>query len=486
MRRLLILLPILCVPLLLCSQIRADFTYARFFAPEKGPYLETYLNFDAQSLNYDSVDGGWQAKIQVIIYFEQDSTIKEFKKYNVSSPVVTNKNEVKQDFIDQQRFALEFGKYEMDIEIVDLHGTNDTIRAKQAVFINDPNSTEIQFSDVIFLQDFSKSNVKNQSLSHSGYNFVPYVFDFFPTEVENLIFYTELYNFKAVYGDSAVGVIRYYLTDMKSGKSLDKFAGYNRLKANDVSVIFKTINISSLPAGNYQLRFDLLDRNGDNIKSQATNFYRINNNIKAPEITKHGAEKFEHYVSNVQSRDSLDYMMMCLVPIAETNDQLFIKKNRKTPDNQIIRNFIINFWLARNPENALRAWAEYNLEVMKVNKAFSSQNSPGYETDRGYIYLRYGEPNTIRKQENEPSSYPYHIWHYYKHPKRSDARYVFYSTELTTNDFRLLHSNVIGEVNNPRWQRDLQRRNTPFGTVDDEGVESQWGSWSEELFNMPR
>jgi len=474
----------LLTPLFLIAQLRADFTYAQFYAPGQGAYVETYFNFDGTSVTYDTVENGFQSQLNLSVFFEQDSLIKSFKKYEVLGPVVSHPDTAVRDFIDQQRFLIPKGSYTLNLELIDAVASTDTIKAAQDIVVYS-SDREVFFSDVLFVQEHRKAEPGDE-VTHSGLSIVPYVFDVFPTGMDQLTYYTEFYNLKRAHGDSAAAVIKYYINDVTRGEDVTGYGGFKRIEAKDVNVLFGSLNIAQLAAGNYELRFEAILKDGTPLKQQAIRFTRFNDNVQARPNLSTGVGLFEEYIDGIKSRDSLQYMMMCVVPIANQSDQYFIRKNRKNPDNDVIRNFISNFWVTQSPLDPYSEWKKYELQVQKVDNEFSTQNRPGYETDRGYIYLRYGEPNTIRKQENEPNSYPYHIWHFYKHPKRSDARYIFYSTELSTNDYRLLHSNVIGEVNNPRWQRDLQRRSTPFGNSDDENVEDQWGSWSEDLFTLPR
>jgi GWxTD domain-containing protein len=76
--------------------------------------------------------------------------------------------------------------------------------------------------------------------------------------------------------------------------------------------------------------------------------------------------------------------------------------------------FIEQFWLRRDPtpntaENEMKeehyrriAWANDNYSV----------GVPGWKTDRGMIYIRYGPPDAIDSHGATASTYPYEIWHY--------------------------------------------------------------------------
>ena len=60
-------------------------------------------------------------------------------------------------------------------------------------------------------------------------------------------------------------------------------------------------------------------------------------------------------------------------------------------------------------------------------------------------------------------------------------------TLLISLCFELLHSDYPGERNNQRWKIDLQKRNTPFNSVDDTNSKnSTWGNQQDDLFTNPR
>jgi hypothetical protein len=103
-----------------------------------------------------------------------------------------------------------------------------------------------------------------------------------------------------------------------------------------------------------------------------------------------------------------------------------------------------------------------------VNKRFNSTTTPGYETDRGFIYLRYGPPTDIITVENDQGCLPYQIWQYnvltqLNKKNVADVFFLFYKSNEMINDYRLLHSNVAGELQNNQWRMLLYINN---GTGD--------------------
>ena len=61
---------------------------------------------------------------------------------------------------------------------------------------------------------------------------------------------------------------------------------------------------------------------------------------------------------------------------------------------------------------------------------------------------------------NDPWRTHVRIWIYNKIEKtnQSNAKLLFYNPDLAGSDFRLLHSTVRGERNNPRWEPELYKR----------------------------
>ena len=68
----------------------------------------------------------------------------------------------------------------------------------------------------------------------------------------------------------------------------------------------------------------------------------------------------------------------------------------------------------------------------------------------------------------------------------SNKRFVFYNPDLVNNAYRLLHSDMLGELKNPAWQQILVKRNTMNGDVDSPNKFNQrvWGGNSNDYFRQ--
>ncbi|MDD5087819.1 MAG: GWxTD domain-containing protein [bacterium] len=78
------------------------------------------------------------------------------------------------------------------------------------------------------------------------------------------------------------------------------------------------------------------------------------------------------------------------------------------------------FWRRRDPDDGMAKMEEYYYRVEYANEQFSTHRV-GWETDRGRIYILYGEPTDIERHPFEAGTRPYEIW-FYASPSR---RFVF-------------------------------------------------------------
>ena len=200
------------------------------------------------------------------------------------------------------------------------------------------------------------------------------------------------------------------------------------------------------------------------------------------------------FVANITNKDTLKEYIKSLSPISGQLES-------DLEDNQIqagtvttMQQFFYYFWAKRNPQDPEQGWMDYKAEVDKVNSNYSSLNKRGYDTDRGRVYLQYGPPNEIFQRYSEPQTFPYEIWHYNTIAKQTDGKFVFYTRNLTSNDFELIQSNVNGEFQNPNWVNNLgsDPRSLMYDTKDPNGTnkasstQDDYGSRALEEYNHPK
>ena len=183
-------------------------------------------------------------------------------------------------------------------------------------------------------------------------------------------------------------------------------------------------------------------------------------------------------------KDELEEYIQSIEPISSNIEIDFAQNQLNGKDEELMRQYFYNFWVTRNEDSPGIAWHNYKKEVNSVNKLFSTQIRKGYTTDRGRVFLKYGQPNTRTPYPMEPLSYPYEIWHYYKIENFSNKKFVFYDPQ-GTNDFQVLHSDMPGFINNPQWRIHLKIRKPTHIDPDDVELDNT-NQQINDNFNNPR
>jgi len=471
------------------ENLRAYLSYSTFYSPEHGPYLETYLSVLGSSVVFVKKDNGkFQGSVLITMLFKQQDSIRDFRKYELFSPEVEDTATINFSFIDQQRIPLPGGTYDFELDISDKNRDISPFIVNEEISIDFPKD-KLKVSGIELVESFTKTTVENP-LSKSGYDFIPYMDNFFPESINKITFYSEVYNTGSLMAADDKFAISTSIQSYENNSAISSFLRIKRETPKTVNVVFGEFDISKLPSGNYNLVVSVRDKNNKELASNILFFQRSNPSMNFDLNDISSIDLNTSFTSRFQNADSLRENTRSLFPIASANEKLFIKTQLPKASLDVMQKFFHVFWFTRNNLDPLLAWNNYYEQVLIVDNDFHSINKKGYETDRGRVYLQFGPPNSRSQSYDEPRAYPYEIWHYYKLGNQTNRKYIFYARENATNDFELLHSDAQGEIYNPKWeialhQRDTDRFHLPQD-IDRTKEDSYWGKHSDDYYNLPR
>lgn len=169
--------------------------------------------------------------------------------------------------------------------------------------------------------------------------------------------------------------------------------------------ILDTLDMRKIKSGNYLLTISVIDKFTKQVYDKASLFFftRVSGQAMFIRNLDEAIEQLEY----VADGDEIDKMRQ-----AKTQEEklrlfnAFWAKVDPTPDT---------------PENELMM--EYYARIEFANQNFSSY-FPGWKTDMGRVYIKYGPPDFIERQPFSIDSQPYEIWEYYQH----NLRLIFVDT----------------------------------------------------------
>jgi GWxTD domain-containing protein len=463
------------------KQLKTFIDQKVFFVPEVGPQLEIHFQFVAYSLKYQQTDYGLFArlKINTAILNEKGDTIKH-EEYVLESPAV--RDSIFEDFYDIQRFYLPNGKYYAAIELTDLIAGNEPIKGMIDIVIPEMNKN-ISSSDILMIESATKNKISENDIptvfTKSGYEIIPRISNFYGQELANFPFYVEIYNTNTL--NDTVFAIKQRIIETKTNKELEGFSKFNKIKTAPVVPFLRSLDISKLPSGSYRFEIEVIDRNNTKLCPISEYYFERINEFSA-DITLETIILDPSFQASV-SDDSLHFYLASLLPIARPADSKQILQTLKTKNLENYRKHLQQFWIQTSGTAATDTWLNYKKQILLVQQLYANNFQDGYETDRGRVFLQYGQPSMIIQRETSPNEYPYEIWQYDKIKNFSNKRFIFYNPDLVNNAYRLLHSDMIGELKNPNWQKALVKRDGQSNDPDST-LPSTYGGNSNQYYRQ--
>lgn len=466
------------------KNVWAFLSYSTFNSPE-GPYIETYLTVAGNSVKYIRKDNGkFQATVNVLMTFKQNSVIKAFKKYELNSPEIDDTTKNTYEFLDEQRFLVPNGTYDFELQLSDKNNPGKSNPFTQPVTVAFPDAKPC-FSGIQLVENYSKSETP-KTITKSGFDLVPYVYSYYPAKDQRMIFYCELYNMDKILVPGQKFILSYFIESYENQMRFNDFAKVRTESAKPVNVVLAEFNIENLPSGNYNLIVEARDQKNDVVATQKMFIQRNNPNALLSYTEMLSSSSNHTFAERITNLDTLKEDISCTFPVASGLERAYTRNMIKSNDLQKLQDYFYGFWKRRDQADPEHAWLVYREQVKKVQFNFGTRIKKGYQTDRGRVYLEYGPPNTRSQQYSEPNTYPYEIWQYYtlKETQRN-KKFVFYSPDMVTSDFYLLHSDAIGETNNPSWQFVLTGRSQTPKDLQDTQIINAWGSQSGDYWDLP-
>jgi GWxTD domain-containing protein len=445
---------------LFSQALEANFSHATFFSADKGSYVETYFLASGEDLHYISVqDSLLQACVEITMLFKNADKIKEFRKYKVVTPIISDTTTIFKDIIDLQRIIIPQGVYNFELIARDIYAPDSVLNFQVASLIHviEPGN-EPAISGVEFLDSYKKADKTNIFVKHD-FECIPLGTNSFEASSNYMKIYFELYNISKEVGPLEDFIINYRIEAFNTSKPIKAFSAFQVQQALNLNTVFKEVNIAKLAKGNYFLIIEITNKNNDILLKTTKYFSRESAVSFKFNDTKLEKEVENNFVELNGLSDSIQNFINMLNPISDSAELTFIRKNLDSIPLDKLEKYFYNFWVQRDSKNPQLAWQSYYTKVCQVNAEFSTANKPGYLTDKGRVYLQYGIPNSLSKAHNTLDK-QHEIWHYYKLADLSDVKFVFGESKDDL-ELKLLHSNMPGEKYVANWRSQLEFGSNP-------------------------
>ncbi len=224
------------------------------------------------------------------------------------------------------------------------------------------------------------------------------------------------------------------------------------------------INTHKIPSGNYDLIVSLMNDSTRVLNQKKASFQVLSNyqldesdytlsTSMAQDDNMHKDIDINKTFVGKYTIAQLQKNIAALSPVSKGAEARVIDDLRESKNEMQLKRFFYNFWYDRYPGAPEKAWNDYASKLNKVAKEYGTASLPGYETDRGRIYLIYGEPDVRERVPSEKGALPYEVW-FYRHTEmgRGNVKFLFYQPGMIGNQLFLLHSTEPDVIINPQWK----------------------------------
>ena len=454
--------------------------YARFQA-EQQPYLELYLTADRRSLRAGA-DG--RHSLDVTVLFEQEGQVRLVDKVTLHAPSADSVT----SFAEALRYPLAAGDYTLRVLGQDANALpEDTLTLKLAtpLTVASPSAT-VQLSD-IQLASAARPAAEGEEatmLNKSGQVLEPLDGNIVRGRLKSVLAYFEIYNPRPE--PNTPLLLEYTLARLEDGQRKDLFRKNRKLTSGQaVQSLLVQLSTAEQRSGAYLLEVSVRDQRLQVIAQRQSVFQIYNPAVDAQLDDKPPVDDWTQLID----ADSLNYVLLSLMPVVTTTASQNIEAAIENPSEEVKREEIFNHFAGVSPKGPQQAYRAYLDVVREVDVAFQAGFGYGFQTDRGQIWLRYGQPNDRLEVSNDPSAPPYEIWiyNYVERTRQTPGKFLFYNPILDNANYVLLHSTVRGEIYDPRWRRVLYSRTiNEFGdndTVQGTSVNDNVGRYADQYFN---
>jgi len=363
--------------------------------------------------------------------------------------------------------ALKPGRYKAFLTVKDGE-TRDSIASEIPLTVKSFSIDSITVAQPMLV--YSVNPAKKPSITtKSGLDLEIHPLNFFPQAQDFLQIYGEIYHPKLT---NLPYLIRGGIAN-EQGVFFVDFTFNKRPDSAEATAILRNLNIKDLPSGSYQIRFEALDENNKVIASAYTEFNRSNppaDHVSVADNDSKTKLSLAGSFAESMSIEDLKKYIAALQPIATETEKHVIPIMLTNTDVLGMRQFLLSFWRKRKPNDPSEAFNDYKKRLHYAQSNYSATGMNIYQTDRGRVLLQFGFPNQVeneitdrqRSAISSNNTIGYEIWYYYKTSKtnQNNIQFVFIQENRGNNNYRLVHSNALGEINYPSWRTALQNNNT--------------------------
>ena len=431
------------------QKMNFEFDYAQFGYDSLSNYVEFYYSFNQACLQF--VDTDTIDYVEGILKIEiSDSASGEniIDKQWIISNSITDTLDLNRNLVGVIGFVIDIGSYKVVVTGSDANNVTNNKIISENLFIKPFLKSNTAISDIQLSSNIIPGSENTSSIFYKNtYEVTPLPASVCGEKQPILFYYSEFYNLQF---NPSQNDLRLDEMVINSRGQVVSSKSKKISKSIDSRVEVGMVKVHKLPTDTYTLLVNLIDSVANYGVSSSKRFFVYNPSIAPIDTSQQTVSAVLSTTFGAMSEEELDDLFAKSKYIASVPEQ---DKYNSLSTPEAKREFIYNFWKARdeNPSDDQNAfYVKYLKRIDVANDRYSALGKQGWKTDKGRVYLIYGEPSEIDRHPNETETKPYEFWRY----DNIEGGVIFVFGDITGfNNYQLLHSTKRGELRDDNWQR---------------------------------
>lgn len=407
-------------------------------------YVELYILLSSRSLEFQEQGEEFGARVSIRASVVDSAGEKKWDGQWRKEILVASEEDLERgsSILDIAGLMVEPASYTLSVSLRDeLSGDSSSVTGE--LYVPEIPADTLSISQVEMAMEITASQEEGDFVKN-GLQILPNPTRIYGYKAPILYFYVEIYDLRFGVDLDSTYTIQQKIFNT-SNELVKEYTPKTQNKPGRTCVEVGGINVLGLEPETYILRIMVRDNaNGAEVFSQR--WFRVTSPqeegpASSPESIALTPEEAEHYgnvIKYIADKRELD-----------TYRNLGLEAKAR---------FLDDFWQRRDPDPATAA-NEFREEHIRrwdyANRQFSKfQQSDGWKSDRGRVYIVYGPPDDIERHPSDFSSAAWEQWFYYS--LEGGVHFVFADLSGFDN-FVLLHSNARNELRDWNWQDKVYR-----------------------------
>jgi GWxTD domain-containing protein len=430
-----------------------EFDYAQFGYDSTSNYLEIYYSFNQNKLTPGLKDNKKFLDGILEINLSDSASGKVFlnKEWKIEHEI-KDTDQINKDLVGVIGIRIPEGNYKFIVGGGNAQKGTEKFSTEYIKVHHFYDST-VSISDIQLASNIIQDSQNQNSMFYkNSVEVIPAPTIVFGANKPVLFYYSEIYNLNKVakYHNLKIFQIVYNGKGQLLSRKVTAFPQGLKSKVEMGSVL-----INKYPTDTYTLVLSVIDSAGNFGVTSSKKFFIYNPGVLAAKdtITKGNFTSLSSEFGTMSDEELDDIWAKSKYKAVPQE----IKGYTKIKGEEGKRQFLYEFWKKRDtdvstPEN--EAFREYLSRIDESNKRFGTMSKIGWKTDRGRIYILYGEPSEVERFPNQMDTKPYEIWHY----NDLEGGVIFVFADLSGfSDYMLIHSTMRGELRDDNWQTRIQQ-----------------------------